>query len=345
MLLGLIRLAFSPTSISTAIFLIPGFFPAVMGKKPIKAPDELVIGIGDLHGHYPALESLLEGLQGKYHIFSGDFTLWEGISLVFTGDYIDRGDSALKIIGAIRQIAGKNPNRVKTLIGNHELLALEASDAAEKIAEELKVNPLLDASLLYAERSLHGYNGGNAFVSEFGANAAEAFENYCKRMSGKGDIGSWLRGLLPSANIEIAGKKILFTHGDLGRNLKDRHTLDSYLADYLDRVSMQTEAYGGTKNKYGGSFIYKRGVFWGRDFRKMPEKEIEQVVKAIGADFLVTGHTPHDSIKVYAGKVFDIDAGMCPAYGENEPVAIVFKTNGIYEFNAKRRREKLLLKF
>lgn len=314
-----------------------------MRKK--QAKNELVIGIGDLHGHYPALEILLEGLQEKYHIFSGDFALWKGISIIFTGDYIDRGDSALKIIGTIKQIACKNPAQVKTLIGNHELLALEASDEAEKIAEELKANPLLDAGFLYAERTLHGHNGGNAFISEFGDDAADAFGNYCKRMSCKGDIGTWLRALLPSAYIEIAGTKILFTHGDLGKNLADRQTLDKYIADYTERISMQTELYGGAQNKYGGSFIHKSGIFWGRDFRKMPEKEIEQVVSSLGMDFLVTGHTPHDSIKVYAEKVFDIDVGMCPAYGENEPTAIVFKTDGAYAFHAKRKHEKRLLKF
>ncbi len=46
-------------------------------------------------------------------------------------------------------------------------------------------------------------------------------------------------------------------------------------------------------------------------------------------DFIVTGHTWHRTIKVYRNRIFNIDVGMTPAYGENMPRALVFSRDGI----------------
>ncbi len=62
--------------------------------------NSLIIAIGDLHGHYRALERLLDAVQKRYGIFSagGEDRLRPGVQFVFTGDYIDRGRHALGIM-------------------------------------------------------------------------------------------------------------------------------------------------------------------------------------------------------------------------------------------------------
>ena len=90
--------------------------------------NNLIIAIGDLHGHYRALERILDAVQKKYEIFGagGEDRLRPGVQFVFTGDYIDRGRHALRIIDRLRRLASENPGQVVTLLGNHELMALEA---------------------------------------------------------------------------------------------------------------------------------------------------------------------------------------------------------------------------
>ena len=69
------------------------------------------IAIGDIHGHYEALADLLNRLQGAV---TGDDTL------VFLGDYIDRGARSRECIDAILALQASSPARVVCLRGNHE---------------------------------------------------------------------------------------------------------------------------------------------------------------------------------------------------------------------------------
>jgi hypothetical protein len=52
------------------------------------------------------------------------------------------------------------------------------------------------------------------------------------------------------------------------------------------------------------------------------------VCAAIGVDYIVSGHTPHSRITAYGERIFRVDAGMTPAFGENEPQALVFTSSG-----------------
>ena len=76
-----------------------------MGKSP------LLVAIGDLHGHSPALEALLGALVRRGGVFRGADSerLAAGVALVFTGDYIDRGTSALAVIERLKHLQETNP--------------------------------------------------------------------------------------------------------------------------------------------------------------------------------------------------------------------------------------------
>ena len=67
--------------------------------------------IGDIHGCYLSLVNLLELI--------GD----TGDTIIFLGDYIDRGPDSKKVVSLLVQLKKKLP-RVITLLGNHESMFL-----------------------------------------------------------------------------------------------------------------------------------------------------------------------------------------------------------------------------
>lgn len=66
--------------------------------------------IGDIHGDLDALQKLLAGLP---ELDAGD-------TLVFVGDYIDRGPQSAEVVAFLREFPGQTPAKVVYLRGNHE---------------------------------------------------------------------------------------------------------------------------------------------------------------------------------------------------------------------------------
>jgi len=72
----------------------------------------MLYAVGDIHGELEKLEELLESLP-----------LQEGDSLVFLGDYIDRGPDAFGVIERLIAFASEWPSTF--LLGNHESMFLD----------------------------------------------------------------------------------------------------------------------------------------------------------------------------------------------------------------------------
>jgi len=68
------------------------------------------IAIGDIHGDLTALEKLFSRLP----------KLDKDDSVVFVGDYIDRGPGSAQVIQFVRDLQKKGPAKVVALRGNHE---------------------------------------------------------------------------------------------------------------------------------------------------------------------------------------------------------------------------------
>ena len=297
----------------------------------------IVVAIGDLHGHFPALDSLIGSLNKSYNLIENGI-IREDAVLVSTGDSIDRGNQALKIIDYFIGLKEKNPDNFKTLIGNHELMALESLDKARQIEQNAWL------SLSYYSQNIHGANGGIQFLEEFGETDQKRFSNYVLRMSRIGDVGKWMRKLLPSYETNISGKNILFVHAGIPKTLADRDALEQYLEEYQNHVGTDTVNLGGSTAKYGSPFILDEGVFWDRSAENLSKSKIEDLSSRLGADFIITGHTPHKKVEIYGGRIIDIDVGMCPAYGANTPTALVLKKEGIYVYPVGKP-EELIIKF
>ncbi len=310
------------------------------GGRSARASTPLIVGIGDLHGHYPALKRLLDSLRSRYLIFRPyePDRLRSGVMLVFTGDYIDRGDDALGIIDRLRTLDERNPGQIITLFGNHELMALEEFDGALAVLEQCGPAGAGRAIRDYA-RTNHGCSGGIQFIREFGRTGLPALESYVERMASGGDVGRWMRALLPCYRTQISGKKILFMHGDLHQTFRDRSRLERYLEEMRLRVMCSTKDLGGSRKKWTklADFVWDRSYSTPEPISK---HSVDSVCQAVGVDFIVTGHTPHysvDGIKVYHGRIFDIDVRMTPAYGENMPQALVFCREAVVGFGADGR--------
>ena len=98
----------------------------------------------------------------------GPDRLRTGVQFVFTGDYIDRGRHALRIIDRLQRLALQNPGQIITLLGNHELMALEAYDEAAELLRGSATGSKRGVVAAYGRLSDHGRNGGTEFIREFG---------------------------------------------------------------------------------------------------------------------------------------------------------------------------------
>ncbi|MBQ9698801.1 MAG: serine/threonine protein phosphatase [Acidaminococcaceae bacterium] len=73
-----------------------------------------ILAVGDIHGMYKMLTSLMEQVQ-----FNPEEDL-----LVFLGDYIDRGLQSLECLDYVMGLNIKYPERVVALKGNHEAMCI-----------------------------------------------------------------------------------------------------------------------------------------------------------------------------------------------------------------------------
>lgn len=309
-----------------------------LGSVTSKVEGNLLIGIGDLHGHYPALVKLLLTLQDKYTIFSDlrRKILRDDVTLVLTGDYIDRGNQALQIIDTLTELNLKNSKQVYTLMGNHELLALADLDSVRCVDTEQSWGQI-GYDLINTYASSHVHNGGLEFIQEFGSTPKQGIENYIKRMDSKGDIGKWMRKLKPCFLASYNNKRILFSHADIPDAIGTHSGLRKFHQRFDKHIAQGSVILGGSHAKYNDEGINsENSLFWGRRFSRLSESEVEMLIAQLGVDYLVVGHTAHKSITTYYNRIFDIDVGMTPRYGANEPAALVIKPEGIFSFYANQ---------
>src|SRR6476660_5330 len=118
------------------------------------------IAVGDIHGNLPALNDILRQLRGE---------IADGDTVVFLGDYIDRGPDTKGCVDAILEFQHHVSARVVCLRGNHEewflrtlrddrrhawLLGMEAFDTIRSYSAEAA--QALRAAMSEAGLSLYG---------------------------------------------------------------------------------------------------------------------------------------------------------------------------------------------
>lgn len=296
----------------------------------------VIVGIGDLHGHIPALEGILELVDSSCGIRDADGKIRPDVQLVFCGDYIDRGTQSLELLNRIIGLQTENPN-VTALNGNHELIALAGLDGARQILAS-GTSFVRDS---YERRTVHGYNGGTALLDNFTELAAgdsrAGMETMVAELSRDGNAGKWLRERPAGVIHAIEGKNILFIHGGVPIYLKTREELERTLQDYAAHMGKDTGEAGGSEQKFlRDSLVDEGSLFWVRDMPKRPREVVQEQLRGLGIDYTVFGHTPREQITTYHDVLFDIDVGMSEVYGARGPAAIVFKKEGIFAVDKRQ---------
>ena len=108
--------------------------------------DRLTYAVGDIHGCADLLDALLDKIEAH--------CAGRARSLVFIGDYIDRGPDSARVVETLSKLQWREPEHVVCLMGNHEAMLLKS----------LREPGALDHWL---------YNGGAETLASFDADGPE----------------------------------------------------------------------------------------------------------------------------------------------------------------------------
>lgn len=94
---------------------------------PLHAAAQRVVAVGDIHGEYEGLVSILKkaGIINEKLRWAGKRTIF-----VQTGDYLDRGAEVRKVMDllmSLERAAGRSRGKAIVLLGNHELMNLTSA--------------------------------------------------------------------------------------------------------------------------------------------------------------------------------------------------------------------------
>jgi serine/threonine protein phosphatase 1 len=89
--------------------------------------ERMTFAIGDIHGCFEELRSLLEICRSSAGAIAHDFQ--------FLGDYVDRGPASDQVIAYLMREQASAPSRFRCLMGNHDHMLCRAADRSRSDAE------------------------------------------------------------------------------------------------------------------------------------------------------------------------------------------------------------------
>ena len=344
------RLASSPIAFILtafcAVFPLPASAGAAMAVRTVPAEIpwiwtgvERVIVIGDLHGDYENFEKIIKG-KGIELVDSA--LHWSGgkTHLVQTGDIMDRGDDARKILDVLMRLeteAEATGGKVHVLIGNHEELNVGGliTRYPDYVTWHEFVDFLPDEYRRIQERNLerriraaearNDRRSSEDIRIEFWNDLKNQPDGQRQYLAGFNDrYGAWL--LRHNAVIKI--DNTVFVHGGISEKyslwgiekINDRFR--------LELAQMQKSLVYGKPLRLTQPEILYRGdsPLWFRDLATVPEPdmmdEVDRILANLSAQHMVIGHTPQKAVtlklmKRYGGKVWIVDTGISRAYNNN----------------------------
>ncbi len=191
--------------------------------------------IGDIHGCYTSLENLLELIGDTED------------TVIFLGDYIDRGPDSKKVVSCLVQLKKKLP-RVITLLGNHESMFLRYLNGRDRqfylgnggisTLESYGIDPLHDDATLDSIPDEH-----LAFFDSLLLNWEDEKNIYVHA------------GLQPGLHLSMqsaawclwAGDKFIYSSCDFGKRVVFGHTVFKEPLVKSEKIGIDTGAvYGGS---------------------------------------------------------------------------------------------------
>ena len=236
----MLRLSSSLTVVGLALLGFP--------VSSLPAQIERLVAVGDVHGAYPALVSILEeaGLIDEERRWSG-----RTATFVQVGDFLDRGAdprAVMDLLMSLQKEAEAAGGRVVVLMGNHEVMHLVsvfrdnnpdsymafASESTQK-AREAEYRAVFKAARKRA--ALAGRLGpvrGAAVKKEWLESHPPGTLPYLRAISPGGVYGDWLRSL--PALVRVG--ETLLVHGGLSPDLAKLSVeeLNATLRDEISKV-------------------------------------------------------------------------------------------------------------
>lgn len=223
------RRALVPSLALVALLLAGAMNISAASAGPIQAGSRRIVAIGDIHGAFDPLVSILRqtGLIDERNRWSGGDAV-----LVQTGDVTDRGARVVKVVELLMRLqeeAPKHGGEVVVLLGNHELLNLlgDLRDVTPEIIDDFvdERSPIRrqllwrdHGALLKRRAKLFGHEPeklDDVAEAAFLAKNPPGLVEYREAIGPKGRYGAWLRGLPAVAR---RGETI-FVHGGLNETL------------------------------------------------------------------------------------------------------------------------------
>jgi len=236
-----------------------------------------IFTIGDLHGQYDTLRSLLVNNE----IIDEDLNwIWGENHLVLTGDVFDRGGQVTDCLWLLYKLERQARNaggEVHLLLGNHEIM---------NITNDLRY-----------------LNKKYEFFSTY-------FDlNYSQFYTPNTVLGQWLR----SKNTMLIINDILFVHGGISPEMfSKRLSVDSVNVCLRNFLNMN---YNKKSAPLLNFLLFTYGPFWYRGYfrngdipAETTQAQLDSILQFYNISHLIIGHTDVKSISpMYDGKVFPID--------------------------------------
>jgi Calcineurin-like phosphoesterase len=332
---------------------MPGWSTGAWESEPcIRRDAEEVVAIGDLHGNYAGLISILRGLElidGEDHWCGGK------THVVQMGDVLGRGGEPGKIFALFMRLereAAAAAGGMHLLLGNHEVLSIRGTLVYNTPAEFQDIadagptafgavtpspdwTPVPSAGLpgtVPSAAPSEPAPSGEAQAKYQRRLAMMGCDSFQRYLHPTGPIGAWL---LSHPTAMILGDT-LFVHGGLNREhgLIDLAILNREVSDEIEAAAQGRE---------WGHRLVKNGPQWNREYalKAMSDRpkgergaghkahgekqaELDEVLAFHGCARMVVGHTPTGTITplrtgevlpLYEEKLWCVDTGIGHAYG------------------------------
>lgn len=290
-----------------------------------------VVAVGDLHGDY---ENFIKILKNKEVGLVDENLRWIAgkTHFVQTGDILDRGDDAKKILDLMRRLEAEAPKAggmVHLLLGNHEELALIRRSFDRqgyvRLSQFLDFIPDTHRRTLENRARNRGVNPFQYWTSVLRDPDQQQiyFENFEER------YGRWL----VEHNVIIKINQTVFVHG--GISLDDsKRPLDEINGLYRSEFN---RFFWGADFRPRMVYAGSRTPLWNRDLAIQPEAEyaatVDEILANLGAGRIVVAHTPtlgEDLVTRFGGRVYIIDTGIMRRYTGGFLSALIMNDGDIH---------------
>lgn len=319
-------------------------FDSGNGRPPIDDRQRTILAVGDLHGDY---FRLLRYLREMDFLLPGTIS-WnpkaDRVDLIFIGDYVDwRGEpleapfeqstynaiegprkilelivSLQEDLARLRRYNSDFDSRFFPLLGNHDLMMIDAAKVTNYLSAEFLENTVLTTKIypmLRAQLAAKGLNGQQ--VEEVMGFLNWWIQGGEGTAAGYGGLEKWAQIMHDGAAQYLADN--LYLAVVVNNRLFSHSVPDNpeYWQPLADLAAMPESSYQALRE----SFIWGRKV-WGYDYQsgtrtsQFNEDEMRRLLKGFECTSCIIGHTPlsrdTDYVTAYDGRVINIDVHGCP---------------------------------